>query len=68
MLKAELRKKYTLKRKALSSDEAFLLSEKIFENFISYFQPKELEKVHIFIPIPAKKKLIPKSSSVIFKS
>lgn len=57
MLKAELRKKYTLKRKALSSDEAFLLSEKIFENFISYFQPKELEKVHIFIPIPAKKEI-----------
>ncbi|AZB02343.1 5-formyltetrahydrofolate cyclo-ligase [Chryseobacterium joostei] len=51
MLKAELRKKYIQKRKALSSDEAFLLSEKIFENFIHYFNPKEGEKVHVFIPI-----------------
>ncbi|MFZ4930814.1 5-formyltetrahydrofolate cyclo-ligase [Chryseobacterium sp. Mn2064] len=51
MLKAELRKKYTQKRKALSVDEAFLLSEKIFNNFLSYFQPQEGDKVHIFIPI-----------------
>jgi 5-formyltetrahydrofolate cyclo-ligase len=54
MLKAELRKKYTQKRKALSTDEAFLLSQKIFENFIQYFNPKESEKVHVFIPIPAR--------------
>ncbi|WP_449399728.1 5-formyltetrahydrofolate cyclo-ligase [Chryseobacterium wanjuense] len=39
------------KRKALSTDKAFLLSENIFENFINYFQPKEGEKVHVFIPI-----------------
>lgn len=51
MLKAELRKKYMQKRKALSTDKAFLLSENIFENFINYFQPKEGEKVHVFIPI-----------------
>ncbi|AZA81802.1 5-formyltetrahydrofolate cyclo-ligase [Chryseobacterium lactis] len=51
MLKAELRKKYMQKRKALSIDEAFLLSQKIFENFIGYFKPEEGEKVHIFIPI-----------------
>lgn len=51
MLKAELRKQYTQKRKALSVDEAFLLSEKIFNNFISYFQPQVGDKVHIFIPI-----------------
>lgn len=51
MLKAELRKKYTQKRKALSTDEAFLLSEKIFKNFIDYFKPVTGEKVHIFIPI-----------------
>lgn len=57
MLKAELRKKYTQKRKALSSDEAFLLSEKIFENFIHYFNPQEGEKVHVFIPIPARKEI-----------
>ncbi|RLJ30829.1 5-formyltetrahydrofolate cyclo-ligase [Chryseobacterium sp. 7] len=57
MLKAELRKKYTQKRKALSIDEAFLLSEKIFENFIKYFKPEELEKVHVFIPIPARKEI-----------
>jgi len=57
MLKAELRKKYTQKRKALSPDEAFLLSEKIFENFISHFNPQEGEKVHVFIPIPARKEI-----------
>ncbi|MGH1518998.1 5-formyltetrahydrofolate cyclo-ligase [Chryseobacterium sp. JK1] len=51
MLKAELRKIYTQKRKALSVDEAFLLSEKIFSNFLSYFQPQEGDKVHVFIPI-----------------
>ncbi|MGU3374136.1 5-formyltetrahydrofolate cyclo-ligase [Chryseobacterium sp. M5A1_1a] len=45
------------KRKALSTDEAFLLSEKIFENFINYFNPKESEKMHVFIPIPAKKEI-----------
>lgn len=57
MLKAELRKKYTQKRKALSPDEAFLLSEKIFENFINHFNPQEGEKVHVFIPIPARKEI-----------
>lgn len=51
MLKAELRKKYMQKRKALSRDEAFLLSEKIFQHFITYFKPKTGQKVHIFIPI-----------------
>ncbi|WES96853.1 5-formyltetrahydrofolate cyclo-ligase [Chryseobacterium arthrosphaerae] len=51
MLKAELRKKYMQKRKALSHDEAFLLSEKIFQHFITYFKPKKGQKVHIFIPI-----------------
>lgn len=57
MLKAELRKKYIQKRKALSPDEAFLLSEKIFENFIHYFNPKESEKVHVFIPILSRKEI-----------
>ncbi|MCE3077116.1 5-formyltetrahydrofolate cyclo-ligase [Chryseobacterium gwangjuense] len=57
MLKAELRKKYMQKRKALSTDEAFLLSEKIFEHFITYFKPKEGEKVHIFIPILERKEI-----------
>ncbi|MDW9380827.1 5-formyltetrahydrofolate cyclo-ligase [Chryseobacterium sp. JV558] len=57
MLKAELRKKYTQKRKALSLDEAFLLSEKIFENFIHHFNPKGGEKVHVFIPILARKEI-----------
>ncbi|MCP1298444.1 5-formyltetrahydrofolate cyclo-ligase [Chryseobacterium sp. S0630] len=57
MLKAELRKKYTQKRKALSTDEAFQLSQKIFENFIRYFRPEESEKVHVFIPIPARKEI-----------
>lgn len=51
MLKAELRKKYMQKRKALSRDEAFLLSEKIFQNFIRYFKPHAGQKVHVFVPI-----------------
>ncbi|WP_073297056.1 5-formyltetrahydrofolate cyclo-ligase [Chryseobacterium polytrichastri] len=51
MLKAELRKKYMQKRKALSSDEAFLLSKRIFNNFIHYFKPVKGQKVHVFIPI-----------------
>lgn len=57
MLKAELRKKYMQQRKALSTDEAFLLSEKIFENFITYFKPEQGEKVHIFIPIFDRKEI-----------
>jgi len=57
MLKAELRKKYMQKRKALSTDEAFLLSEKIFENFIDYFKPKAGEKAHVFIPILNRKEI-----------
>lgn len=51
MLKAELRKKYMQQRKALSRDEAFLLSEKIFQHFIHYFKPHAGQKAHIFIPI-----------------
>lgn len=51
MLKAELRKIYLQKRKALSDDEAFLLSKNIFENFIDYFKPLPGQKVHLFIPI-----------------
>ncbi|WP_295221642.1 5-formyltetrahydrofolate cyclo-ligase [uncultured Chryseobacterium sp.] len=51
MLKAELRKKYMQKRKALSDDEAFFLSKKIFENFTEYFKPFPGQKVHLFIPI-----------------
>ncbi|CAA7194311.1 5-formyltetrahydrofolate cyclo-ligase [Chryseobacterium potabilaquae] len=51
MLKAELRKIYIQKRKALSSDEALLLSEKIFNNFVDYFSPVEDQKIHIFTPI-----------------
>ncbi|MBD8084259.1 5-formyltetrahydrofolate cyclo-ligase [Chryseobacterium caseinilyticum] len=51
MLKAELRKKYLNKRKALSNDEAFVFSEKIFTNFVDYFKPESGQKIHIFIPI-----------------
>ncbi|KMQ66208.1 5-formyltetrahydrofolate cyclo-ligase [Chryseobacterium angstadtii] len=51
MLKAELRKKYMQKRKALSTDEAFLLSEEILKRFLSYFNPEAGQKIHIFIPI-----------------
>ena len=51
MLKSELRKIYKEKRKALSDDEVFLLSQKIFENFISYFKPVSRQKIHVFLPI-----------------
>ena len=51
MLKAELRKRYLKKRKALSNDEAFLLSQNIFENFITYFKPFSGQKIHIFVAI-----------------
>lgn len=51
MLKADLRKKYLQKRKTLSSDEVFLLSQQIFYNFIQYFKPKKHQKLHVFIPI-----------------
>ncbi|WP_027381275.1 5-formyltetrahydrofolate cyclo-ligase [Chryseobacterium daeguense] len=51
MLKSEIRKKYMQKRKALSTDEAFLLSGKIFENFINYFNLASNQSAHIFIPI-----------------
>ncbi|WP_223608867.1 5-formyltetrahydrofolate cyclo-ligase [Chryseobacterium sp. OSA05B] len=51
MLKAELRKKYMQKRKALSVDEAFLLSKEILNNFLNYFKPEKGQKVHVFLPI-----------------
>lgn len=51
MLKAELRKKYMQKRKALSINEAFLLSEKILNHFLDYFKPEKGQKVHVFMPI-----------------
>ncbi|MBD3903766.1 5-formyltetrahydrofolate cyclo-ligase [Chryseobacterium sp. Ch-15] len=51
MKKSELRKIYLEKRKNLSQDEVFFLSEKIFTNFINYFKPISEQKVHIFIPI-----------------
>lgn len=57
MLKAEIRKIYMQKRKALSSDEVLLLSEKIFDNFVTYFKPAPHQKVHIFIPIERLKEI-----------
>ncbi|MFL9834820.1 5-formyltetrahydrofolate cyclo-ligase [Chryseobacterium terrae] len=51
MKKSEIRKLYLEKRKKMSQDEVFVLSEKIFENFINYFKPVPNQKVHIFIPI-----------------
>lgn len=51
MKKSEIRKIYLEKRKNLSQDEVFLLSERIFENFVKFFKPVSNQKVHIFIPI-----------------
>ncbi|WP_312902504.1 5-formyltetrahydrofolate cyclo-ligase [Chryseobacterium taichungense] len=39
------------KRKALSDDEAFLLSEAVFKNFVECFKPASGDKIHLFIPI-----------------
>jgi len=51
MKKSEIRKIFLEKRKNLSQGEVFLLSERIFENFINFFKPVSNQKVHIFIPI-----------------
>lgn len=51
MKKSEIRKIYLEKRKNLSQDEVFLLSERIFENFAKFFKPVSKQKVHIFVPI-----------------
>lgn len=51
MKKSEIRKIYLEKRKNMSQDEVFLLSERIFENFVNFFKPVSNQKVHIFIPI-----------------
>ncbi|MDF2833527.1 5-formyltetrahydrofolate cyclo-ligase [Chryseobacterium indoltheticum] len=51
MKKSEIRKIYLEKRKNLSQDEVFLLSERIFENFVKFFKPVSKQKVHIFVPI-----------------
>ncbi|SMP20135.1 5-formyltetrahydrofolate cyclo-ligase [Chryseobacterium profundimaris] len=51
MKKSDLRKKYLEKRKSLSDVEIFQQSETIFKNFVEYFKPLSLQKVHIFIPI-----------------
>lgn len=51
MKKAELRKLYQQKRKTLSSDEVFLLSEQISEQFVQFFKPKKNQKIHLFITI-----------------
>lgn len=51
MKKAELRKLYLDKRRALSQDEVLALSDRIFENFVNYFKPLPEQKVHVFIPI-----------------
>ncbi|KFE98724.1 5-formyltetrahydrofolate cyclo-ligase [Chryseobacterium formosense] len=51
MKKSELRKKYLGKRKSLTVNEIFQLSNEIFKNFIDYFKHSSGEKIHIFIPI-----------------
>lgn len=51
MLKTELRKIYLEKRKALSHDEVLLFSEQIFKQFLLYFSLKQVQHVHVFLPI-----------------
>ncbi|MDR2206821.1 MAG: 5-formyltetrahydrofolate cyclo-ligase [Flavobacteriaceae bacterium] len=57
MTKSELRKIYLEKRKNLSESEILRLSEKIFENFISKFQPTENQNVHIFLSIKKRREI-----------
>lgn len=51
MLKSDLRKIYLQKRKTLSSDEVFLLSEQISQQFVEFFKPKKNQNLHLFLPI-----------------
>jgi len=51
MKKSELRKKYLGKRKSLTANEIFQLSNEIFKNFVDYFKPSSGQKIHVFIPI-----------------
>ncbi|WP_317044717.1 5-formyltetrahydrofolate cyclo-ligase [Chryseobacterium sp. PMSZPI] len=35
----------------MSRDEAFLLSQNIFDHFVAYFKPEKGQKIHVFVPI-----------------
>lgn len=69
MKKSDLRIKYTKQRETLSQDEVLLLSEKIFLNFLEKFKVEESQKVHCFLSMLDKKKLIPDFlQSIFFKN
>lgn len=51
MQKEQLRKFYLKKRKALSDDEVFRLSDKICDQFLAFFKPVSGQKIHLFLPI-----------------
>ena len=57
MNKSDLRIKYTKQRETLSQDEVLSLSEKIFENFLEKFKPRENQKVHCFLSMLEKKEI-----------
>lgn len=48
MLKKDLRIRYKNKRKTLSDDEILLLSHRMFDHFLHFFQPEKGQKIHIF--------------------
>lgn len=54
MKKSELRKQYLEKKKTLTENEVYALSESLFEHFISHFDLNENHKVHCFLSIPQK--------------
>lgn len=54
MTKAEIRKKYLAKRKALSQEEIETLSKMIFQTFVKYFKPSANQKIHCFFPLKSK--------------
>jgi len=56
--KKELREKYLRKRNSLSFQERKILSEKIFNNYISHFKIFKNNNVHVFLTISDKSEII----------
>jgi len=56
--KKDLREKYLKKRNNISFEERKILSEKIFNNYISKFKPFKGQNIHIFLPILDKSEVI----------
>ena len=55
--KAELRKIYLERRKALSDTEVALLSDKIIKNIMKYFDWEKIQNIHTFLPMNSQKEV-----------